>query len=84
MLLFQSCQSQSGVCETECGSLTSTLFKIIKWNVPKGLTLNTMNQGDKTLSQISCRRESHGPELTPVVVPEREFYSGKKFRNIIT
>ena len=33
---------------------------------------------DNITKFISCRRESHRRELTPVVVPEREFHSGTK------
>ena len=32
---------------------------------------------------MSYRRESHWREFGPVVVPEREFHSGTKFRNSI-
>ena len=31
--------------------------------------------------QISCWRESPGRELTPVLIPGREFHSGRKSRN---
>jgi len=46
-------------------------------------SVEAVKTGQASHHKMSCRRESHRCEFTPVVVPEREFHSGKKFRNVI-
>ena len=72
---FAQARVHSGSLSWLCICLYDTITQVFNQGKPLS--------GQASHHKMSCRLESHRCEFTPVVAPEREFHSGKKFRKVI-
>ena len=92
MLLWKHFQEQRGVYMTMGRISRRREFtpvpsrgSVFVYMIPSPRYLTRVNPSVVKRATTKCRAgaSSHRCEFTPVVAPEREFHSGKKFRNVI-